>query len=233
MAKPWLTIDRFETPDGPLELRQRGEGDFLITVDGRVLMNSHASRSEEALAGLTCARLAHHPAPRILVGGLGMGCTLRVALDVLPADAQVTVCELNPAVADWCRGPLSGLNGAALDDPRVSLIMGDVSAHIRDLADRHAGPRSDAILLDLYEGPHAATDAERDPFYGARALRTTRRALAADGCFAIWSEGPDSAFERRLGQAGFGAVALHRPGRGGRRHAVYVATAGASPEAGH
>lgn len=233
MARPWLTIDRSETPDGPLELRQRGEDDFLITLGGRVLMNSHASRSEEALAGLTCARLAHRSAPRIVVGGLGMGCTLRVALDVLPAEARVSVCELNSVVAGWCRGALARVNGAALDDPRVTLILGDVSAHIRELADGEAASRADAILLDLYEGPHAETDAERDPFYGAKALRATRRALAADGCFAIWSEGPDSGFERRLGQAGFAAVALHRPGRGGRRHAVYVASAEAAQGAGH
>ncbi len=233
MARPWLTIDRIETAEGPLELRRRGDDDFLITIGGRVLMNNRASRSEEALAGLSCARLAHRSAPRILVGGLGMGCTLRVALDVLPADAQVTVCELNPAVANWCRGPLSLVNGGALDDPRVSLIIGDVAAHIQALADGQTKPRPDAILLDLFEGPHAGTDAERDPFYGAKALRVTRRALSASGCFAIWSEGPDAGFERRLGPAGFASFDLHRPGRGGRRHAVYVATAEATKASRH
>jgi spermidine synthase len=155
-----------------------------------------------------------------------MGCTLRAALDVLPQDARVTVCELNPIVADWCRGPLATLSGDALADARVSLLVGDVAEHVRSLAARGRGAGADAILLDLFEGPHARTDAVRDPFYGAHALARSRSALAPDGVFAIWSEAPDAAFERRLARAGFVDVAVHRPGRGGRRHAVYVARVG-------
>lgn len=229
MTRPWEILDRVETDDGPLELRRRGADDFLITVRGRVLMNSHARRSEEALARLGLAPLAGRRAPRVVVGGLGMGCTLRETLDVLPADARVTVCELNPVVADWCRGPLASLCGDALADPRVDLVVGDVAEHVRTLAAQGGAARADAILLDLFEGPHAGTDAASDPFYGARALARTRSALAPEGVFAIWSEAPDAAFERRLARAGFGDVALHRPGRGGRRHAVYVARAGAPP----
>lgn len=233
MAKPWQTLDRIDTADGPLELRQRGEDDFLITLSGRVLMNSRENRSEEALARFACAALGDRPAPRVVIGGLGMGCTLRVALDRLPAAAGVTVVELNEGVAGWCRGPLAPVNGSALDDPRVSVVVGDVAAHIRQLAEKPSAPRADAIVIDLFEGPHARTDAEGDPFYGAKALRATRRALGADGVFAIWSEGPDEAFERRLGRAGFGDVKLHRPGRGGRRHAVYLASAGRPGARGH
>ena len=225
MVRPWETLERIDTPDGPLELRRRGPGDFLITVAGRVLMNSRASRSEEALARLGCAPVADRPAPAVVIGGLGMGCTLRAALDALPADARVEVCELSPAVAGWCRGPLAEVSGAALDDPRVTVIVGDVAAHVRALAAGQASPRPDAILLDLFEGPHSGTDAASDPFYGLDALARTRRALAPGGVFAIWSEDPDAGFERRLGATGFREIDLQRPGRGGRRHAVYVARA--------
>jgi len=232
MAKPWLTLDRVDSPDGPLELRRRGD-DFLITVAGRILMNSRENRSEEALARFACGAVAHREAPQVVIGGLGMGCTLRVALDLLPAAARLTVVELNEAIVGWCRGPLAAVNGSALDDPRVSLRVGDVAAHIRDLAEGRIAPHADAIVIDLFEGPHAGTHAERDPFYGAKALRATRRALAAEGCFAIWSEGPDEAFERRLRKAGFADVALRRPGRGGRRHTVYVAVADATATGRH
>lgn len=224
MARPWETIERVDTGAGPLELRRRGQGDYLITIDGRVLMNSRARRSEEALARLALEALGPVPAPRVVIGGLGMGCTLRAALDALPASARVTVCELETAVADWCRGPLAEVCGGALADPRVDVVVGDVADTVRALAERRAGARpAHAILLDLFEGPHAATDPRRDPLYGATALERTRRALAPGGVFGVWAEAPDAAFERRLGRAGFDAVAVHRPGRGGRRHAVYVA----------
>jgi spermidine synthase len=222
LARPWRTLERAETADGPLELRQRGEDDFLITIGGRVLMNSHANRSELALATLACGEMAGQAEPRVLVGGLGMGCTLRATLDALPAEAQVRVCELNPVMVEWCRGPLAVVNRSALDDPRVQIEIGDVSARIAHLADDRSGPRVDAILLDLYEGPHAGTHPKRDPLYGSRALDAARRALSHGGIFAVWSEDPDAAFERRLAAAGFEAR-RERPGQGGRRHTVYLA----------
>jgi spermidine synthase len=221
VATPWKTLDRVETPDGPLELRQRGEDDFLITIGGRVLMNSRANRSELALAELGCAPLAERPAPRVLIGGLGMGCTLRAALDVLPADARVCVCEINPVIVEWCRGPLGAVHGQALDDPRTEIEAADVARSIERRAAEQSGAL-DAILLDLYEGPHAATDPRSDPFYGSRALSHAARALAPGGLLAVWSEDPDAAFAKRLAAAGF-SCEQHRPGRGGRRHVVYVA----------
>lgn len=209
-------LARRETPDGRLELRRRGDDDFLVCLDGRILMNARQSRSERALAELACAALAGRASPRVLVGGLGMGLTLRAALDALPADADVEVVERNEVVADWCRGPLAAANGGCLDDPRVRLVLGDVAEAI-------AGRRRlDAILLDLYEGPHAGTDARADPFYGRGAIAHARAALAPGGVFAVWSEDPDAAFEARLRRAGF-TVERHRPGRGGRRHAVTLA----------
>src|SRR5690348_10576351 len=127
MTRPWQTLERVATPEGTLELRQRGERDFLIVVDGRVLMTSQARRSEEALATLALRPLPDDKRRAILIGGLGMGYTLRAALDELPEQAKVTVVELNREVATWCRGPLTTLtNGAALD-PRVTIVVDDVA----------------------------------------------------------------------------------------------------------
>lgn len=223
MTRPWETLDSFDTEAGQLQLRRRGKGEFLITLAGRVLMNSAASRSEVALARLACAELGGRPAPRVLIGGLGMGCTLRAALDALPAAASVVVAELHEAMLRWCRGPLAGLTGHAVDDPRVALRIEDVEAAIRAAAEP-AAKRFDAVLLDLYEGPHPNSQPRDHPHYGAAALARTRSALRPGGILAIWSEDPDARFERELARAGF-AVRRERPGRGGRRHVVYVASA--------
>lgn len=220
MAQPWQTIDRVDTAEGLLELRRRGERDFLILVNGRVLMNSSANRSETTLGERAGTLVAKRKRPRMLIGGLGMGLTLRAALDVLPASAQVVVAELNPVTVAWCRGPLAGLTNRAVEDSRVSVVIDDVSAVIAKAA--HAGAEKfDAIIIDLYEGPHAKTDARNDPFYGSSALEKTAAALSAGGVFAVWGESTDAAFEKRLVAAGF-IVDRLRPGRGGLRHAVYV-----------
>lgn len=220
MTVPWKTLDSALTPDGELTLARRGEREFIITLAGRVLMNSRANRSEVALAELACRALAPRSAPRVLIGGLGMGCTLQAALKMLPPGARVVVAELHPVVAEWCGGPLAEINGGALRDPRVEVRIADVATVIRGCAAAGGAPL-DAIILDLFEGPHAKTDALRDPFYGDRALAETARALAGDGVLAVWSEDPDAGFERRLRRAGF-RWERTRPGRGGRRHAVYL-----------
>ena len=223
MTRPWQTLDRFDSDEGELELRRRGAREFLITARGRVLMNSAASRSETALAESACAELRGRPAPRVLIGGLGMGCTLRAALDALPAGATVIVAELHEAMVRWCRGPLAELTERAVDDPRVELRIGDVAREIGAAAAPSA-TRYDAVLLDLYEGPHPASQPRSHPHYGAAALARAHAALRPGGILAIWSEDPDPRFERALRRARF-AVRLERPGRGGRRHAVYLATA--------
>ncbi|MEK6700039.1 MAG: spermidine synthase [Nitrospirota bacterium] len=223
MAQPWHTIETAATTDGVLELRRRGERDFLILINGRVLMNSSANRSEITLGRLACEAVAARPWPRILLGGLGMGLTLRAALDILPPSAQVVVAELNAVVVEWCRGPLAGLTHGALDDPRVTVVIDDVAAKVAQAAQAGA-QRFDAVIIDLYEGPRAATDARNDPFYGSRALTATKAALSPGGVFAVWGENPDKAFEKRLTAAGF-SVNMQRPGRGGLRHVVYVAQA--------
>ncbi|HEY6011008.1 MAG TPA: spermidine synthase, partial [Nitrospirota bacterium] len=158
MAQPWQTIEKVDTPDGVLELRQRGERDFLILINNRVLMNSSANRSELALGELASRAVASRGKPRVLIGGLGMGLTLRAALESLPNTAQVVVAELNPVVVAWCRGPLEDLTHRAVADQRVTVMIDNVSAEIAT-ASRTDGERFDAIIIDLYEGPHSGTDA--------------------------------------------------------------------------
>jgi spermidine synthase len=221
MARPWQTIDRAVTPDGVLELRQRGDRDFLILINGRVLMNSSANRSEVALGEQTARAVAARPEPRVLIGGLGMGITLRAALDALPPASRVVVSELNPVIVDWCRGPLGSLTNHAADDPRVSVEIRDVADVIASAA-KERSPRFDAIVIDLYEGPGSDTDPVNDPIYGSKALQRTADALTTGGVFAVWGEAPDSTFEKRLAAAHF-AVDRKRPGRGGLRHVCYHA----------
>jgi spermidine synthase len=224
MAQPWHTVDTAATGDGILELRQRGARDFLMLINGRVLMNSSANRSEIALGEQACKEVSMRLKPRVLIGGLGMGLTLRAVLDSLPASARVIVAELNAVMATWCRGPLAGLTNGAVDDPRVSIVIDDVSAVI-EKASYSGAEKFDAIIIDLYEGPHPKTDARKDPFYGSRALEKTAAALSANGVFAVWGENKDTAFEKRLELAGFSFDRL-RPGRGGLRHVVYISGRG-------
>jgi spermidine synthase len=216
---PWRTIDSLATPEGRLELRMRGDRSCLITIDGRVLMTSAAHRSETELAQLACAPLAARAGARVLLGGLGMGYTLRATLDELPATARVTGVELNPAVVAWCRGPLAVLTDNALADRRVKVVVRDVAQVIGAAA----AAAYDAIVLDLYEGPHQATSRAADPLYGRAALERTGKALRPGGVLAIWSEEPDRPFEARLAAAGF-EVRRHARGKGGRSHTIYVGT---------
>ena len=213
--KPWKTLATVVTDEGPLELRQRNDKEFLLVIGGRILMTSHDRKSEERLATLACALLG--PEPRILIGGLGMAYTLRAALDALPADARIDVAELVPEVEQWCRGPLSVLTNNAVADPRTTIIHGDVSRVIRKVASNSY----DAILLDLYEGPHAASQRGDDRFYGPGALDRSSRALKPGGVLAVWSEDPDDAFLRRLRGAGY-TVTVDRSGTT-RVHVVYLA----------
>jgi spermidine synthase len=149
LARPWETLDAATTPDGRLELRRRGEREFHITIDGRVLMNSAASLSEIALGRLACAAIADRSAPRVLVGGLGMACTLRACLDLLPRSAQIVVAELNEVVLRWCReAPLADLTERAALDRRVELRQVDVADAIAAAAEPDAD-RYDAVILDL------------------------------------------------------------------------------------
>jgi spermidine synthase len=217
---PWKTIATAASNDGQLELRQRGD-EFLIVVGGRVLMTSTTKISEQALASLAVSALEARTSNRVLIGGLGMGFTLRSALDTMTTHklkGTVTVCELTRPVIDWCKGPLATLTNSALGDKRVSVVVGDVAHHIARTKPGHYN----AILLDLYEGPYKATQRREDPFFGPTALARTHAALAPDGVFSVWAEDHDAGFVRRLEAANFNAR-YHKLGQGGRRHVVYVA----------
>lgn len=220
--RAWETLDTVETAEGRMELRRRGaqEGkpDYVITVAGRVLMSSMAHLTEVAVAEIACGEVAGRESPRVLIGGLGMGFTLRAALDSLPRTGRVVVAEINEAVVRWCRGPLAPLTERAAMDFRSKIVVGDVAELIAA-----AGKEPfDAIILDLYEGPRRATQGREDPFYGPTALERTRQALTPGGILAVWSEEPDAAFEKRLRTGGF-KVERRKPGKGGPRHSVYLA----------
>jgi spermidine synthase len=216
--RAWETLDAVETAEGRLELRRRGAQDFVITVAGRVLMSSMAHLTEVAVAEIACGEVAGRESPRVLIGGLGMGFTLRAALDSLPRTGRVVVAEINQAVVRWCRGPLAPLTDRAAMDFRSKIVVEDVAEVIARAGDQPF----DAIILDLYEGPRQATQGREDPFYGPMALKRTRQALTPGGVLAVWSEEPDAAFEKRLGQGGF-KVERRKPGKGGPRHSIYLA----------
>jgi spermidine synthase len=218
--RPWKTLDRVATPAGVLELRQRGSRDFLIVIDGRVLMTSAAPCSEQALARAACGRIARRAEPCLLIGGLGMAYTLRAALDLLPRRARVVVAEVEPAVVRWCEGPLAELTDCASADPRVAIELADVAELIAAAA-RGGRQRFDAIALDLCGGPRGSRAEAHHPLYGNAMLEAVRRALAPRGVFAVWSEEAAPGFEKRLVRCGF-EVQVERAGRGGRRHVIYT-----------
>ncbi|MER8635245.1 hypothetical protein [Mesorhizobium sp. M0664] len=221
---PWVQLDSAKTPDGGRELRlKRRGGEFSIMLGANELMNSRLSGSEEALAKLSCQRIAGRRTPNILIGGLGMGFTLRAALAELGDDAQVTVAELVPAVVAWARGLMAEVFDGCLDDRRVGIREADVGQLIRSQASAW-----DAILLDVDNGPEGIVYKANDALYGAAGLISARAALKPGGVLAVWSQGPDAGFTRRLKQAGFTVeeVKVRAHGKRGARHIVWLATKG-------
>ena len=203
-----------------MKLYRRG-GDHMILVDRDELMSTRMSGSEEALANLTAQRLGPRPRQHWLVGGYGMGFTLRAALRVLPKDATIIVAELVPEIVDWARGPMADLTGDCLDDPRVSLHLGDVAGALQ-------GRRWDAILLDVDNGPDALVRPENDRLYSPVGLAVARQVLRPGGLLAIWSASPDPRFTRTLTAAGFQveeAVVRARANGKGPRHHIWFARA--------
>jgi len=215
-------LDSADIPGGGGQLRLFRRGaDYSIMLGGNELMNSRLSGSEEALATLSLDALAGRAAPRLLIGGLGMGFTLRAALAELGADAAVTVVELVPAVIAWARGPMADVFGDCLSDPRVAIVEGDVGASIVQARGSY-----DAILLDVDNGPDGLTRAGNDRLYGASGLAAARAALAPGGVLAIWSAAPDARFVRRLDEAGFSVrehVVRANAARRGARHVIWIA----------
>jgi spermidine synthase len=218
---PWVQLGTATIPDGgELRLKQRGT-EFSIMLGTNELMNSRLSGSEEALAKLSCERIRGRTAPKMLIGGLGMGFTLRAALAELGDDAWVTVAELVPAVVAWARGPMAPVFGGSLDDPRVTIHEGDVGELIRS-----ARSALDAILLDVDNGPEGLTRQGNDALYDLSGLAAAHVALKPGGVFSVWSSGPDDRFTRRLRQAGFSVeeIATRARGKRGARHIIWIAT---------
>ena len=226
----WVLLDTAPAPDGQgkLRLMQRG-GEFSITIGANELMNSRLGGSESALAAMACKRLGDRKAPSLLIGGLGMGFTLRAALAELGPGARITVAELVPAVVAWARWPLADVFDGCLSDLRVEVRQADVAELIGSGAGAY-----DAILLDVDNGPDGLVRQANDRLYGATGLAAARRALRPGGVLAVWSCAPDEAFTRRLKQAGYAVSEAHVRAHGtrGARHIVWIATTPAvSPDA--
>ncbi len=219
---PWVLIDKAPVPGGgELRLMQRGT-EFSIMLGANELMNSRLSGSEEALAKLSCDKIGARPKPHILIGGLGMGFTLRAALAEVGAGAQITVAELVPGVVAWAQGAMTPVFGDSLHDPRVTLHVGDVGQLMRARKSAY-----DAILLDVDNGPEGLTRESNDALYALPGLVAARNALRPGGVLSVWSSGPDARFTQRLRKAGFAVEEVSvraNAKRGGARHVIWVAT---------
>lgn len=199
----------------------RHGSDHIIMLEGNELMSSRMSGSEIALATITCERLGKTHAPHILIGGYGMGFTLRAALAALDGAARVTVAELIPEIIEWARGPMQELTAGGLDDPRVDVFLGDVATPIRDKHNTF-----DAILLDVDNGPDGLTRASNNWLYSAKGLKAAQKSLKPGGILAVWSAGHDAGFTRRLQATGFQTEEKSVPSRSngkGRRHVIWFA----------
>ena len=221
--RPWTLLGTATVPGegAPLRLMQRGD-EFVIMAGTNPLMNSRMSGSEEDLATLSWARIAGRPGPHLLIGGLGMGFTLRAALAVAAADARITIVEIVPEIVEWARGPLAHIFAGCLDDARVKIEIADVG-HV--LA-KHSSTY-DAVLLDVDNGPEGLSRAGNDRLYSLGGLSRTRDALRPGGVLAVWSAHPDARFTRRLGDAGFRVEEIavrERHGSKGARHTIWMAT---------
>jgi len=220
---PWILLDSAQVPGkgGELRLYQRGD-DFSIRIVGRggELMNSRVHGSEDALAKLTCARLADDKNARLLIGGLGMGFTLAAALQYVGDQGQIVVAELVPAVVEWNRGPLGEHAGHPLQDPRVTVHEGDVARIIKSEKQTY-----DAIILDVDNGPEGLTHKKNDWLYSEDGLIASYAALRPSGVLAVWSAGPAIDFFQRLRKVGFDVdeVRVRAHGKKGARHTIWFA----------
>lgn len=219
--KPRELVDTARAPEGAELCLVRHDQDYVIMIASNELMNSRLGGSEEALARMTCERLGSRARAHLLIGGYGMGFTLRAALGALGPDARVRVAEITPKIIDWARGPMAKLTAGCLDDPRVELALCDVRSEIDGAKSAY-----DAILLDVDNGPSGLTCPSNDELYAPGGLARARAALKPGGVLAVWSARPDPAFARRLHQAGFRveerSVRARSNGKG-PRHVIWLA----------
>ena len=221
LVKPLELLGQTVSPDGSvMKLIRRGD-EYLILVNGAILMSNRMHGSEEALATFAFQRMRTLERPSVLIGGLGMGFTLRATLDLLPSDAAVVVAELVPAVVEWNRGPLGPLAKHPLKDKRVRVETGDVAVTLSSRLGQF-----DAVLLDVDNGPAALTDSNNAGLYDSRGIGAAHASLKKTGVLAIWAAKEDRKFKQRLRDGGFD-VQVQRPrGRlikGGPRHTIFLA----------
>lgn len=219
--KPFRKLESATAPDGSvLELFEH-DGAYLLRVNGAELMSSRRHQSEDALATLTCATLRERSGVQVLIGGLGLGFTLKAALAVLPADARVVVSELVPAVTEWNRNPAYALAAEALHDPRVEVRHGDVA---QLLAERPGA--FDAILLDVDNGAIALFENANARLYQARGIRLALHALKPDGWLGYWSAEDDPGFAGQLQEAGLVVTVtrVRAHDTAGPWHPLFIAT---------
>ncbi len=216
---PWITVDETRAADGTvLTLARRGD-EWEVCADGFVLMSSRAHGSEDELARLAFAKVPH--AKTVLIGGLGLGFSLRATLDLLGPQGRVVLAEQSPSVVEWNRTHVGGLAGRPTEDPRLTMRVGDVRASIGE-----ARAAYDLILLDVDNGPSALIHEANAGLYDATGIVACHVALKERGALAVWATASDERYLRRLERSGFAAAAVRvrpRPGAGGRKHVVFVA----------
>jgi len=219
--KPFERLGEARTPNGTLITLYRHDGSYLIRADGVELMSTRRHLSEDRLAEAACARLQEVPRARVLIGGLGLGFTLRAALRYLRDDAEVVVAELVAEVIAWNRDPQYGLSVDALRDPRVTVLHDDAFNVLRE---NPAG--FDAIMLDTDNGPDGMLMSENAPLYARRGIGLTVAALRGGGSIVYWSVGDDARFVDALRGSGLAVRTLHVRAHDtkGPMHTLYVAT---------
>jgi spermidine synthase len=219
-VKPFQLLGQTISPDGTVMKLVRRSDEYIIVVDGAILMSSRMHGSEEALATFACQRVRTLEQPSVLIGGLGMGFTLRATLDLLPADATVVVAELVPAVVEWNRGPLGPLARHPLKDKRVRVETGDVAVTLSSRLGQF-----DAVLLDVDNGPTAFTASTNSGLYNRHGIAAARAALKPEGVLAVWAAQDDRKFEQRLRDGRFDVLVQRPRGRlkkGGPRHSIFL-----------
>lgn len=219
-VKPIELLGQAVSRDGTVLKLVRRSDEYIILANGKSLMSSRMHGSEEALATFACRKAAMLERPNVLIGGLGMGFTLRATLDLLPADATVVVAEIVPAVVEWNRGPLGPLAGEPLEDKRVRVEIDDVGVTLGS----HRG-EFDAVLLDVDNGPSAFSGSNNDGLYDDRGIGAAYAALKMDGVLAVWSASENRKFEQRLRHGRFEVEVERVRGRlkkGGPRHTIFL-----------
>ena len=218
--KPFELLGQTLSLDGTVMKLIRRSDEYIILAGGAILMSSRMHGSEEALATFACQRLRTLEQPSVLIGGLGMGFTLRATLDLLAPDATVVVAELVPAVVEWNRGPLGPLAGHPLKDKRVRVETGDVAVTLSSRPSQF-----DAVLLDVDNGPSAFTASNNAGLYDDRGIAAARAALKMEGVLAVWAAQDDRKFEQRLRHGRFDVQVQRVRGRlkkGGPRHTIFL-----------